>query len=127
MALGAGLKVVLELHLFHIMRIVRCILKFDVFFVIYGGVSLDPRMLSRAVSLSARVATRAPANPVRLPAARSFLSFDNDKQIRSDDDQQAGRRKQELDDAKKGLVRFELAKRSGCNLGVTILQSTQFE
>jgi len=84
-------------------------------------------MLSRAVSLSARVATRAPANPVRLPAARSFLSFDNDKQIRSDDDQQAGRRKQELDDAKKGLVRFELAKRSGCNLGVTILQSTQFE
>jgi len=50
------------------------------------------------------LAARAPATPVRLTAARSMVSFENDHQILSDNDQMAGRRKVEIDDAKKGLV-----------------------
>mmetsp|Transcript_12578 Transcript_12578/g.24841 ORF Transcript_12578/g.24841 Transcript_12578/m.24841 type:complete len:113 (-) Transcript_12578:188-526(-) len=34
------------------------------------------------------------------------MNFPNDKQILSDDDQQAGRRKVELDDEKQGIVTF---------------------
>mmetsp|Transcript_47486 Transcript_47486/g.60977 ORF Transcript_47486/g.60977 Transcript_47486/m.60977 type:complete len:125 (-) Transcript_47486:263-637(-) len=44
--------------------------------------------------------------PVRAPISRSIFSFKNDMEILSDDEQQGGRRKEELDAEKQGKVAF---------------------
>lgn len=62
-------------------------------------------MLARSMIQSARAAARTPV-PVVRSSLRSFLTLKNDKKILSDDEQQAGRRKVELDNAKNGVVRI---------------------
>ncbi len=53
--------------------------------------------------LSARAATLASRFSAR-KLSRSFLTSESDRKILSDDDQQGGRRKDEIDNAKEGLV-----------------------
>jgi hypothetical protein len=53
------------------------------------------------LSVALRTAART---PVRATATRSIFGFSNDKQILGDDEQMAGRRKMELDEAKRGKV-----------------------
>jgi hypothetical protein len=50
---------------------------------------------------------------VRSQFSRTLVNFPNDNKILGDDEQQGGRRKAELDDAKQGLVVFFLIDFSG--------------
>ena len=57
------------------------------------------------------LALRRAAPNVRAQFSRNLVNFPNDSKILGDEEQQGGRRKSELDDAKQGLVRnvFALA------------------